>query len=601
MTSKFVSKRNLQFLLYEVFDIVELTRYPYFSQHNKKTFDMILDAGIKMAKDLLYPVCEEMDRRQPVMENGRVKVHPSVRSLMRAFGEGGWIAARFDEKFDGEQLPHMISDCYQFVFCAANYAAAAYAGLTSKAARLITSFGSPEQIETYVPHMLSGKWQGTMALTEPQAGSSLADITTTAVPTDKGFYHISGQKIFISAGDHDGVDNIVHLMLAKIEGAPAGVKGISLFIVPRKRPTGDGGLEENDVTVTQIYHKMGYRGTPITELSMGDKDDCRGYLVGSANNGLAYMFQMMNSSRIGVGAGAAAISTAAYYAALEYARKRPQGRVIGEKDLASPQVPIIRHADVKRMLLFQRAFVEGAHCLLMQCCLYADLEHVLEGKEKERAALLLDLLTPVAKSYPSETSVLSTSMAIQCLGGYGYCEDFPVEQYFRDTRIHPIHEGTTGIQGMDLLGRKVRMADGKAFTFFVEEVRGALSRARETDRLEPYVDRLDRALTRLVEVTETLTSRAASNGTAVYLADATLYLEYFSLVTVAWQWLLQMIAADQRLSANLSKSEKRFYEGKWHTGRYYFHYELPKTRALIERLLDTDPITLEMDPACFAD
>ena len=247
---------------------------------------MILDAGIKMAKDLLYPVCEEMDRRQPVMENGRVKVHPSVRSLMRAFGEGGWIAARFDEKFDGEQLPHMISDCYQFVFCAANYAAAAYAGLTSQGGppdHLLRKSRADRNLRAaYAQRQMAGHHGLDRTPGRQQPGPIF---TTTAVPTDKGFYHISGQKIFISAGDHDGVDNIVHLMLAKIEGAPAGVKGISLFIVPRKRPTGDGGLEENDVTVTQIYHKMGYRGTPITELSMGDKDDCRGYLVDRPTTG----------------------------------------------------------------------------------------------------------------------------------------------------------------------------------------------------------------------------------------------------------------------------------------------------------------------------
>ena len=508
MASKFVSKRNLEFLLYEVFDVLSLTKYSYYAQHNKKAFDLILDACLKMAKNLLLPHLEEMDRKPPELENGRVKVHPAVRSIMKEFGEGGWIAAKFEERFDGEQLPYMIADCCQFVFAAANYSGVTFPG---------------------------GRWQGTMALTEPQAGSSLADITTTAVPLEGDTYAIRGQKIFISAGDHDGVDNVVHLMLAKIEGAPAGVKGISLFIVPQKRPDGKGGLEANDVTVSQVYHKMGYKGSPITELSIGEKNDCRGYLVGEPHRGLAYMFQMMNSARLGVGGGAAAISTAAYYAALEYARARPQGRPLTERDPAAPQVPIIAHADVRRMLLFQRSFVEGAHALLMQCCRYADEEIVLEGEERERAALLLDLLTPVAKSYPSENSILSTSMAIQCLGGYGYCDDFPVEQYFRDTRIHPIHEGTTGVQGMDLLGRKVRMHNGKAFDLFVEEVRKVIAAGREDSLSAPYAATLEASLEELVQVTDALQARTAREGVAVYLADATLYLEYFSLVAVAWQ------------------------------------------------------------------
>lgn len=242
MASKFVSRRNLEFLLYEVFDILSLTRYPYYRQHNKKAFDLILDASLKMARKLLLPVFEEMDRKPPEMENGRVKVHPSVRTVMKEFGEGGWIATKFEERFDGEQLPYMIADSCQFVFSAANYSAVVYPGLTAKAARLITSFGSQDQVEAFVPPMLAGRWQGTMALTEPQAGSSLADIATTAAPLEGDTYHIRGQKIFISAGDHDGVDNVVHLLLAKIEGAPAGVKGISLFIVPRERSDGRGFL-----------------------------------------------------------------------------------------------------------------------------------------------------------------------------------------------------------------------------------------------------------------------------------------------------------------------------------------------------------------------
>jgi alkylation response protein AidB-like acyl-CoA dehydrogenase len=601
MASKFVSKRNLEFLLYEVFDVLSLTQYPYYQQHNKKSFDLILDACLKMAKNLLFPIFEEMDRRPPELEDGRVRVHPAVRTIMKQFGEGGWIAAKFEERFDGEQLPYMIADCCQFVFAAANYSGVTFPGLTAKAARLITSFGSQAQIDTYVPPMLGGLWQGTMALTEPQAGSSLADITTTAVPLEGDTYRIRGQKIFISAGDHDGVDNVVHLMLAKIEGAPAGVKGISLFIVPQKRPDGKGGLVPNDITVSQIYHKMGYKGSPITELSIGEKDDCQGYLVGEPHKGLAYMFQMMNSARLGVGGGAAAIATAAYYAALEYARARPQGRLLTEKDPATPQVPLIAHADVRRMLLFQRSFVEGAHALLMQCCRYADLAIVLEGEEKERASLLLDLLTPVAKTYPSETSILSTSLAIQCLGGYGYCDDFPVEQYFRDTRIHPIHEGTTGVQGMDLLGRKVRMQNGKAFTLFVEEVQGAIAEGREHETTAPYAETLAGVVAELVEVTETLRARAAREGIAVYLSDATLYLEYFSLVAVAWQWLRQVAAAARGLAEQPSKSDSNFYNGKFFSARYFFRYELPKTKGLVTRLLDSDTVTLDMDPAFFQD
>jgi len=596
---KYVSKRNLEFMLYEVFDAPGLTRYPYYAQHNKKVFDLTLAAALKLGKDLLNPIFEEMDRKAPYLENGRVKVHPAVRTIMAQFGEGGWIAAKFDEKYDGARLPYLIADCCQFIFTAANYSASVFPGLTAKAARLITSFGSPEQIATYVPKMLGGKWQGTMALTEPQAGSSLADIATTAVPTDQGHYLMRGQKIFISAGDHDGVENVVQMMLAKIEGAPAGVKGISLFIVPNQRPTAEGGLEPNDVTVTQIYHKMGYRGAPITELSIGEKNDCRGYLVGQAHNGLAYMFQMMNGSRLSVGMAAIGISTAAYYAALDYARQRPQGRLVA--DPATPQVPIIAHADIRRLLLFQRAFVEGAFALGMQCCFYADLENALEGEAKEKAALLLDLLIPVVKTYPAETSIRSTSQAIQIFGGYGYCEDFPVEQHFRDTRIHTIHEGTTGIQGIDILGRKVRMKNGKAFTLFIEEVGRAIDQARAVESLRPYAQRLAAALDELQQITAGLIARGEAQGSRAMLADATLYLDYFSLIAVAWQWLLQALAAEKALAGNPSKANHNFYQGKLSTARYFFHYELPKTRGLAQRLTEGDGLTLAMENDYFSD
>lgn len=599
MAKKYVSKRNLEFMLYEVFDIVSLTKYPYYKTHNKKLFDMTLDAALKLAKDLLYPVFEEMDRKAPYLENGRVKVHPVVRTLMKEFGEGGWIAAKFEEKFGGEQLPYLIADACQFIFTAANYSASVYPGLTAKAARLITSFGSREQIDTFVEKMLNGEWQGTMALTEPQAGSSLADITTTAYPAEDGGYRVKGQKIFISTGDHDGVDNVVHLMLAKIDGAPAGVRGISMFIVPNQRPTASGGLEPNDVTITQVYHKMGYRGAPITELSIGEKDDCHGYLVGEPHKGLSYMFQMMNGSRLSVGMAAIGISSAAYYAALDYARQRPQGRLIS--DPTTPQVPIIEHADIRRLLLYQRSFVEGAFSLSMQCCYYADIETAAEGEEKEKAGLLLDLLIPVAKSYPAETSVRSTSQAIQCFGGYGYCEDFPVEQLYRDTRIHTLHEGTTGIQGMDILGRKVRMKEGRAFTLFGEEVRKTIAEARMVDELKAYSEQLFDQLARLEKITADLKSLGEAEGNRTMLADATLYLDYFSLITIAWQWLVQSIAAVKGLAGNPSKTNANFYQGKLMTARYFFHYELPKTDAFAKRLAERDPITLVMEKELFAD
>lgn len=601
MGAKFISLRNLKFLLYEVFDVLALTEHPYYRQHNQKVFDLVLDSAHKLAIGLLQPVFREMDEHPPQLAAGQVKVHPAVAGMMKAFGDGGWIAATFEVDCDGEQLPSMVADACMMMFSAANYSASVYPALTAGAARLIATFGDDALKETYLAHMLAGRWQGTMALTEPQAGSSLGDIATTAVPTAQGDYRLRGRKTFISAGDHDGVENVVHLMLARIEGAPPGPGGISLFVVPKKRPDGSGALVSNDITVSQVFHKMGYRGAPITELSIGDRDDCRGRLVGEPHKGLKYMFQMMNEERIGVGMGAAAIASAAYYAALDYCRKRPQGRPLGAKDPAVPQVPIIAHPDIRRMLLFQRAVVEGSLSLLMQCCRYEDQARTVSGEEQQRCRLLLELLTPVAKTFPSEMGILATSQSIQCLGGYGYCEDFPVAQHFRDMRIHPIHEGTTGIQGMDLLGRKVVMQNGRALALFMAEIRQTLDSAREFAELAAMADRLEGAAKRLGDVTADLTALLRQKGPEVFLADATLYLEFFGIVAIAWQWLRQAVAVQRALAGKCSAADARFYRGKFLTARFFFAYELPKIAALAERLTDGNPLTVTMSADDFAD
>jgi len=602
MAEKFVSERNLKFMLNEVFDVPSLLKYPRYADHSPEEFDMVLDTAMKLAKDTLKPCFTEMDRKPPELIDGKVKVHPMVRTILKQFGEGGWIAATADYEYGGQQLPDMISFASSFIFGAANYSGSVYPGLCSGAAHLITAFGSQDLVDTYVPKMYAGQWQGTMALTEPQAGSSLADITTTAIPAEQGYYKIKGQKIFISASEHDGVDNVVNLLLAKIKGAPAGVKGISLFVVPNKRIDEQGNLVFNDVNVTATYHKLGYRGSPINQLSLGDNDDCHGYLVGEPHKGLLpYMFQMMNESRIGVGTGAAAIASAAYYAALEYTKERPQGRPLDNKDPNSPQIPIINHADVKRMLLYQRAIIEGSLSLLFQCSKYADLRVVLTGPEQERVSLLLDLLTPVAKTYPSEMGVVSTSQALQCLGGYGYCEEFPIEQHYRDARIHPIHEGTTAIQGITVLGRNVTMKNGQAFKLYLEEVAKVIDQAGKDEILKPYSQQLAKALEKLQAVTDHLLGLAMQGNPELFLADATLYIELFGIIAVAWQWLLQALTVRKALAGGPLEADANFYQGKMFTFRFFFAYELPKIEGLATRLLNSDGLTLEMKEEYFAD
>lgn len=577
---KFYSKKNIHFLLYDVLNIGELSQYPLFADHNPETYNMILNACTELSTQKLRPILVEMDRSAPRLVDGRVQVHPDMKMLMQEFGSGGWINAPLSYEEGGQQIPYMIFNATLFIMGAANYSAAVYPFLSAGAANLIRNFGSLQQKNTYLDKLYSGQWQGTMALTEPEAGSSLGDLTTVAQPTSQGYYKITGQKIFISCGDHDAVDNVVHLLLARIKGAPQGSKGISLFIVPRMRYNETQQLEYNDVTTAGIFHKMGYKGAPIVHLIMGEQDDCRGYLVGEAHKGLSYMFQMMNEARIAVGFNAASIASAAYYAALQYCRERAQGRKMG----GSSKAPclIIEHADVKRMLLFQRAVVEGSLGLLMECSKYADLIRVHTGATQQKYEALLSLLTPIAKSYPSEMGCLSTSAAIQCLGGYGFTQDFLPELFYREARIHPIHEGTTGIHGIDLLARKIAKDQGATLMILLQEIQQVVQKASQKKRLEEQAKALATAIDKLGKTTAQLSQLGMQGAIEAFLADATLYLEALGLVVMGWQWLKQGLAACLQLE--MAKQDASFYEGKLLTLDYFFVYELPKTKALFSTL-----------------
>lgn len=595
---KVVSRRNIKFLLYEVFGVEDLTKHEYFGDHSQETFDMIIDTAYKLGMDFMYPVFQEMDVNPPEYVDGIVKTHPIVKTTMRDFGRDGWINAPMAYEYGGQQIPQVIQNVIQFIFTASNYSLGAYVSLTRGAADLIVHYGSQEQKDLYLEKMFAGEWQGTMALTEPDAGSSLSDIKTSAVDTGEGYYKIKGQKIFISAGDTDAVDNTIHMMLARIKGAPAGVKGISLFIVPKYRIKDNGEMEYNDVFCAGIEHKLGYKGSPICQLSMGDEGDCHGYLVGEPNKGLNYMFQMMNEKRIGVGIGATGKATAAYYAALEYANQRLQGRPLNEKDPNSPQVPIIQHADVKRMLLFQRAVCEGALSLALQNAKYRDLVKV--GEDAEKYDLISDLMIPVVKTYPSEMGILTTSTAIQVLGGYGFCRDFPVEQYYRDIRIDTLHEGTTGVQGQDLLGRKVTMKGGKAYQLAMEEISKTIEEASGLSELQAYALQLKDAQQTFVNVTDYLLEIKATGDKEKFQADASVYLEMAGVLFIGWQWLLQSIVALKALPSAIDV-DKNFYQGKLMTCQYFFRYELPKLESLGKTLKTSDGLTVAMNADLFED
>lgn len=605
MAKQAYSRRDLAFQLHEVLRVETLTRLPYFEDHNRESFDLVVGAAAQFSDTLLKPLLTELDRQEPQLVEGTIRLHPGVRPIVQRFGEDGWITALFPYAEGGQQLPCTVYNAAVFTMQATNYSASVPPFLTLGAANLLRSFAAPELVAAFTPPMYAGRWQGTMALTEPDAGSSLSDITTAAEPTEDGYYRMRGQKIYISSGDHDACDNVVHLMLARIKGGPAGAKGISLFVVPRQRgaggrPTGTETAAElvgNDVVTAGIYHKLGCKGAPIAHLIMGGNDDCRGYLVGEPNKGLSYMFQMMNEARLAVGISAAAIGTAAYYAALEYARARPQGRPVADRDVTRPQVPIIRHADVKRMLLFQKATMEGALGLLLHCSYYMDLARAGAGAEQERAALLLDLLMPIAKTYPAEMGVLSTSAAIQVHGGAGYTTDFPVEQFFRESRIHPIHEGTTGIQGLDLLGRKITQHGGRAVGLLLEEIQAAIAAAQAQPELVELAGQLTKSVGVLQRVTAHLLGVAAHDH-ELFLADATLYLELAGLVVVAWQWLRQATVAQLALPT-AHAGDRNFYQGKLMAAQYFYEYELVKVSGLARRLQSANAVTVAMQSEWF--
>ncbi|MEO9221126.1 MAG: acyl-CoA dehydrogenase, partial [Mycobacteriaceae bacterium] len=462
----------------------------------------------------------------------------------------------------------------------------------------LVAHGTGEQVDTWVRPMTEGRFFGTMCLSEPQAGSSLADITTRAELQNDGTYRLFGNKMWISGGDHELTENIVHLVLAKIPGGPAGVKGISLFIVPKVLLDAEGGLgERNDVVLAGLNHKMGYRGTTNTLLNFGEggftpggSAGAVGYLLGEQHHGLAYMFHMMNEARVGVGMGATALGYTGYLHALDYARGRTQGRLATAKDPATAPVPIIAHADVRRMLLAQKSYVEGGMALGLYCSRLVDEQDTApEESDRAQAALLLDVLTPIAKSWPSQWCLEANSLAIQVHGGYGYTRDYDVEQLYRDNRLNPIHEGTHGIQGLDLLGRKMAMRGGAGLELLQAAVAETVAHAATVGgELAELGTQLQQVLRRIVEVTGRL---FAAGDLAVTLANATVYLEAVGHAVVAWMWLEQLLATDAK--------QGDFYEGKRAAGRYFFRWELPKVDAQLTLLASLDTTVLDVDPAWF--
>ena len=599
MSQKIINTDDLAFLLYELLDVERFTEFPRYADHSRDTFDAAIELALKVGAETFAPHNHLCDGDEPRFENGKVVIRPEVSEALAVLRDTGLMAASQDYERGGMQLPSVIAQTCIGLIKGANVSTQAYAGLTIAACNLIMAHGSEEYKQRFAEPMMAGRFFGTMCLTEPQAGSSLADIKTRAVPAGDGSYRITGNKIFISAGDHELSENIVHLVLAKLPDAPPGVKGISLFIVPKFMVNEDGSLgERNDVTLAGLIHKMGYRGTTSTMLNFGEQGGAVGYLVGEPHQGLAQMFHMMNEARIGVGLGSAMLGYTGYLHALEYARERRQGRPLKERDPQSPMIPLIQHADIRRMLLAQKSFVEGGLALCLYAATLSDQKKYAEDQQvREESAGLLDLLIPIVKSWPSQFCVEANSLAIQVHGGYGYTREYPVEQFYRDNRLNPIHEGTHGIQGQDLLGRKVAMQDGRFYRALVQNISNTLSECAGHAQLESSRALLAEALDTLQTVTESLQALRREDPERA-LANAYLYMECFGHVVVGWIWLRQAQTALRGLEQGGPRTPA-FYEGKLRACEYFLRYELPKPLALAKVLGEADRTTLDMPEGCF--
>ena len=597
MASKYIDLSTVKFFMNIVQELEIVLEKERFVDHDLESVNLYVESVKQFADRELFPYFKEMDENPAHYKDGSIHVHQQVEKMMKEGGSMGLISAPFNYEDGGLQLPLLVHTAANYILDAANNHLPGYSGLTSGAAELIVEFASKDLKEKYTPKMLTGEWGGTMCLTEPQAGSSLSDIVTKATPIGDGKYKISGQKIFISGGDHQYADNIVHLLLARIDGAPAGTKGISLFVVPKMRIQEDGELLFNDVTTVADFEKMGQKGYCTTHLSFGDKNDCQGYLVGEENKGLNYMFLMMNGARIAVGRGASAIACGAYYASLEYANERPQGRKLssdGTKNLKDKQSLIIEHPDVRRMLLLQKSMVEGSMNLIFKAAKYYDLQHnSADSKEKHKYHTLLEMIIPVVKTYPSEAGIYSINNGLQVLGGYGFCSDFILQQYYRDIRISSIYEGTTGIQSQDLLGRKMMLNNGEGAKLLLEEIKMTIEKADQDDELKKWASSLNDQLDQSQKILFHLMPFALKGDYERFLADASIFMEFFSLILVGWSWLEIGVATKYALSSSNSTLDSKFYQGKLDALEYFYVYELPKTKGLAEILLHPSSVTIK--------
>ena len=602
MTQILTDRRDVDFVLFEQMKVDKLSKHERFKVADKKTLKLIISEGRNLAVNELFPAREAGDREGCKFEDGKVIAPESFRKPYELFQEGGWVSLAEDIEWGGQGMPAAITYAANECFNAANCTFMMYPELTHGAGKLIEKFGTDKQKNLYLKNVFTGKWGGTMLLTEQEAGSDVGAIMTSAVKNDDGTYSITGNKIFISSGEHDLTENIIHAVLARVEGAPAGTKGISLFLVPRIRVNDDGTLgEPNDVVCTGIEDKMGIHGNPSCSLSLGDKGGCMGTLLGKENKGLQAMFIMMNEARLTVGVQALGCATASYLHALNYARERRQGKsLMSGKDENAPSVHIIDHPDVRRQLLTMKVYVEGIRSLIYYLGMCIDQMKVSDNEdEKAKYQGLIDLLTPVAKGYVTDKAFEVCNHGIQVFGGYGYIKDYPAEQLLRDCRITLIYEGTNGIQAIDFLGRKLGMNKGKLFYDLLGEIKKTISEAGQAAGLKILAAGVEKAVEKLKETSDVLMKTAVSPKALNAFAFAHPFLEVTGDVIMSWMLLSRAVIADEKLKTKVRKKDIPFYEGQIKSAEFFVESILPVTFGKMDSILTMSSSIVDIPDSSF--
>jgi alkylation response protein AidB-like acyl-CoA dehydrogenase len=600
MAQLIADRRDVDFVLFEQLQVQEMSRHPKYAEFNRKTVELIVTEARNLAIKEILPTRKLSDEEGVVFDNGKVSVPECFHRLFELFNAGEWLAMTEDPKWGGQGMPFAVALAASEFFNGANYAFMMYPGLTHGAAKLVEAFGTEKQKNLFLKNMYTGKWTGTMLLTEPEAGSDVGALTTKAVKNDDGTYAITGNKIFISSGEHDLTENIIHPVLARIEGAPEGTKGISLFLVPKIWVNDDGTLGQfNDVVCTAVEEKMGIHGNATCSLTLGGKGGCRGTLLGEENKGMRAMFLMMNEARLLVGHQGLGCASAAYLYALTYARQRVQGKdILAGKD--GPSIPIIGHPDVRRQLILMKAHVDAIRSLLYFVGFCQDRVKLADDPaENEKYQLLIELLTPIAKGYVTDRAFEICNQALQVYGGYGYIRDYPLEQLVRDCRITMIYEGTNGIQAMDLLGRKLGMAGGKAITGLLGEMNRIVDAAKSVDNLKKMAEKMEIAITRLTKTATRMGEAAMSPDVRKAFAWAYPFMEAFGDITLAWMLLWRAVIAAEKLAAGAKGGDAEFYQGQLMSAGFFIFSTLPSTLGKMDAVCEMNGAAVEMPESGF--